>query len=102
MVTTLNIAGAAAGVANRSWALSMPIVTAANETSGRQGSITRVSAIVVSSFPGPNPGASARTKGAAKTNARTTTAPRMTASRVSRRDESCWARAAPPSASSRV
>ena len=104
MVTRLNIAGESAGMAKRSCALSMPMVTAAKETRGRNGSITRVSATVVSVLPGTTskPGAIACTSGRANTSPSATTTPRTAASSVSRREASWWARRVPPSCSARV
>jgi hypothetical protein len=66
-VTTLKSAGDSAGTPKRPSAFSMPIATAANETSGRNGIITRVSRTVSSAFPGASskPGAIVATSGQA-------------------------------------
>ena len=63
------------------------MATAAKETRGRNGSITRVNWTVIAILPGTrsNPGASARTSGAAKMKATTTSAPSTTTSSVIRR-----------------
>ena len=68
IVTTLKSAGDSAGMPKRPSALSMPIATAANETSGRKGIITRVSRTVSSAFPGASskPGAIVATSGQAR------------------------------------
>ena len=104
MVTRLNMAGERAGMAKRSSALSIPMATAAKESRGRKGSITRVRATVVSILPGtaPKPGARASTSGRATTTAITTSAPSTTPSSVSRREASWCARARPPSWSARA
>ena len=50
--TTLNMAGAKAGKPKRSSAFSMPMATAAKETRGRNGIMTRVRSTVNSALPG--------------------------------------------------
>ncbi len=57
---TLKSAGERAGIPKRSSAFSIPIATAAKDTSGRNGIITRVSRTVSSALPGSfsKPGAS--------------------------------------------
>ncbi len=59
----LSMVGASAGTANRPRALSIPIAAAASATTGRNGSMTRVSRTVSSILPGTlaNPAAKART-----------------------------------------
>ena len=52
IVTTLNSAGESAGTPKRSSAFSIPIATAAKDTSGRNGIMTRVSRTVSSALPG--------------------------------------------------
>ncbi len=52
MLATLNRAGASAGRKYRSSEFSMPMQAAANATSVRNGSITRVSSTVSSNLPG--------------------------------------------------
>ena len=88
----------------RSSALSIPIATAAKETSGRNAIITRVRRMVSAAFPGSSskPGARAETSGQAKTTARTTTTPSRTASRVRTRLARAKAASRPPSFCVRV
>ncbi len=95
-MTTLKSAGDSAGMPKRPSALSMPIATAANETSGRKGIITRVSRTVSSAFPGASskPGAIVATIGQASAIARSTTRPSTTATKLrtplaSRKPASC-------------
>jgi hypothetical protein len=102
MVTRLNIAGAAAGIPNRPCALSIPMASAAKETMGRNGSMIRVSVIVMSILPGSKPGARNSTRGRVNTRPSTIRTARMTASTDSRREASWWARSLPPSFISRV
>ena len=87
MATTLKSAGDSAGMPKRPSALSMPIATAANETSGRNGIITRVSRTVSSALPGASskPGAIPATSGQASTTPSTTTRPSATPRKVSTR-----------------
>ncbi len=69
IATRLKSAGERAGMPNRSSALSIPIATAAKETSSRNGIMTRVRKTVRAAFPGSSskPGARADTSGQAKT-----------------------------------
>src|SRR5712691_7575802 len=82
----------------------MPMATAAKETRGRKGSITRVSWTVIAILPGTRskPGASVRTSGAAKMKAATTSAPSTAASSVIRRLARRLARSGLPSLSARA
>ena len=88
IATRLNMAGESAGVEKRSSAFSIPMATAANETRGRNGIMTRVRRTVSSVLPGtsPKPGASRATRGSAKTMPNTTSTPRIAVSRVNSRD----------------
>ena len=83
----------------RSSAFSIPMATAAKETSGRKTIITRVRRMVSSAFPGwsSNPGARSETIGQAKTIPSTTRTPSTTARRVSTRFARAKAACRPPS-----
>ena len=104
IATRLKTAGANAGVPKRWCALSIPMATAANDTRGRNGSMTRVSRTVASCLPGTlsNPGASTRTSGSASTKPSTTSAPSSAASTVMSRLAIANARSRPPWASARA
>ena len=89
----------------RSCAFSMPMATAANETRGRNGSMTRVSRTVDLDLARDRskPGASARDERPREDEPeRPPAPPRTTASSVSSREASWCARSRPPSASARA
>ena len=98
IVTTLKSAGDSAGMPKRPSAFSTPIATAANDTNGRNGIITRVRRTVSSALPGASskPGAIVATIGQARSMATSTSAPRATARKVRtpfvRRKASSWPR----------
>ncbi len=95
IATALKRAGESAGMPKRPSALSIPIATAAKDTSGRNGIITRVSRTVSSALPGASskPGAIPVTIGQARITPTTTSAPRTTATklktRLARRKAAC-------------